>query len=215
MKQLVLLLACFFVTSFSLFAQARLGFRGGMTSLDVPSGQNSVPDGGSTPPLLYDVDEARFGIQGGLVLQIPIGEKWLVQPEAIFNSNRVDYEIEELRGSGAVEKVLSEKYQYLDLPLLIQRRFGALRICAGPVGHLYINSTSDLLAYDNYEQRFEEFTYGYQVGAGLDIWNLMLDFRFHGTFSRFGDHMYFNGNRYDFDQRPERLIFSIGWLLGK
>lgn len=199
----------------TLSAQVRIGIRAGLVNLNVPSSPNNIPEGGRSPELNLDVDEAQFGIQGGLVLQIPLGEKWIIQPEVIFNSNRVDYEVEELRSSGAVRKVLSEKYQYLDIPLLLQYRIGALRLCGGPLGHVYINSTSDLLAYENYEQRFEDLTYGYQIGAGLDIWNIMLDVRYQGNFTRFGDHMYFNDQRYDFDQRPERLIFSLGLLLGK
>lgn len=204
-----------FISSTALTAQVRLGIRAGLVNLNVPSSANMVPSGGSSPALQVDVDEAQFGIQGGLVLQIPIGEKWTIQPEVIFNSNRVDYEVEELRTSGAVTKVLSEKYQYLDIPLLLHYRIGALRLCGGPLGHLYINSTSDLLVYDNYEQRFEELTYGYQLGIGLDIWNIMLDVRYQGNFTRFGNHMFFNEERYNFDQRPERLIFSLGILLGK
>lgn len=203
------------ISSAALSAQIRLGIRAGLVNLNVPASANTIPAGGNSPELQLDVDEAQFGIQGGFVVQIPLGEKWIIQPEVIFNSNRIDYEIEELRSSGAVTKVLSEKYQYLDIPLLLHYRFGALRLCGGPLGHLYINSSSDLLAYDNYEQRFEELTYGYQLGVGLDIWNIMLDVRYQGNFVRFGDHMYFNENRYDFDQRPERLIFSLGILLGK
>lgn len=202
-------------SSVVLSAQVRLGLRAGLVNLNTPASANTIPQGGSTPSLQLDVDQARFGIQGGLVLQIPVGEKWIIQPEVILNSNRVDYEVEELRNSGAVTKVLSEKYQYLDIPLLLHYRIGALRLCGGPLGHLYINSSSDLLAYDNYEQRFEELTYGYQLGIGLDIWNIMLDVRYQGNFTEFGNHMYFNENRYDFDQRPERLIFSVGLLLGK
>ncbi|MEQ8704589.1 MAG: porin family protein [Phaeodactylibacter sp.] len=202
-------------SSVTLSAQVRLGFRAGLVNLNVPTSANTIPGGGSSPELLLDVDEAQFGIQGGLVVQIPIGDKWIIQPEVIFNSNRVDYEVEELRGSGTVTKVLSEKYQYLDIPLLLHYRIGALRLCGGPLGHIYVNSTSDLLAYENYDQRFEELTYGYQLGVGLDIWNIMLDVRYQGNFTRFGDHMYFNEERYDFDQRPERLIFSLGLLLGK
>lgn len=209
------LITILLLSSITLSAQVRLGIRAGLVNLNVPAGSNTIPGGGGSPELILDIDEAQFGIQGGLVLQIPLGEKWIIQPEVIFNSNRVDYEVEELRSSGAVSKVLSEKYQYLDIPLLIHYRIGALRLSGGPLGHLYVNSTSDLLAYDNYEQRFEELTYGYQLGAGLDIWNIMLDVRYQGNFTRFGDHMYFNEERYDFDQRPERLIFSLGLLLGR
>ena len=202
-------------TAFTLTAQVRIGIRAGLVNLNVPTSANSIPTGGSSPALNLDVDEAQFGIQGGLVLQIPLGQKWIIQPEVIFNSNRIDFEIEELRSSGTISRILSEKYQYMDIPILLHYRIGALRLSGGPLGHLYINSSSDLLTYENYEQRFEDLTYGYQIGAGLDIWNIMIDVRYQGNFSQFGDHMFFNEQRYDFDQRPERLIFSLGLLFGK
>lgn len=214
MKNLTLI-ALLLLSSMTLSAQVRLGIRAGVVNLNVPAGSNAIPRGAGSPELILDIDEAQFGIQGGLVLQIPLGEKWILQPEVIFNSNRVDYEVEELRSSGAISKILSEKYQYLDIPLLIHYRLGALRLSGGALGHVYINSTSDLLAYENYEQRFEELTYGYQLGVGVDIWNIMLDVRYQGNFTRFGNHMYFNEERYDFDQRPERLIFSLGLLFGR
>ncbi|TXB61810.1 porin family protein [Phaeodactylibacter luteus] len=209
------LLALLLLYGQPLLGQVRLGVRGGMFTTDLQVGEVAVPASGGSPALNLDLEEARFGIQAGLVLQIPLGEKLLLQPEALFNSNRVDYQVEELSGSGAAMRILSEKYQTLDLPMLLQYRLGPLRVAAGPVGHLYINSTSDLLTYDSYEQRFDDLTYGYQAGIGLDIWNLMFDFRYEGNFTKFGDHIYFNGERYAFSESPARLQFTVGLLFGK
>lgn len=194
--------------------QVRLGFKGGMTTTNLETAQVNVPDGSGNPSLALDVDQARFGIQAGLLLQVTMGKKAFLQPEVLFNSTRVDFAVEDF-SSGSAAELFSEKYQYVDLGLMLNYRLGPLRLAAGPVGHLYVNSTSDLLAFSDYEQRFETMTYGYQVGAGLDIWNIMLDFRYEGNFTRFGDHIYFDGQRYAFDEAPARLIFTLSLLLGK
>jgi hypothetical protein len=195
--------------------QIRLGIKGGFTTTNLEVSQLSVPSQNGGTMLNLDVDDARFGIQGGLLLQIPLGKKWLLQPEVLFNSNRVDFEVEDFTGGAAIESIKSEKYQYLDLPLLLHYRLGPLRLSGGPVGHLYINSSSDLTDFDSYDQRFDELTYGYLLGGGLDIWNLMIDVRYEGNFTKFGNHITFNGETYAFDEEPARLILSLSLLFGK
>lgn len=213
MKHSVLLFLLL-LSAWTVQGQVRLGFKGGMTTTSLETAQVNVPDGSGNPLLALDVDQARFGIQAGLLLQVPMGKKVLLQPEVLFNSTRVDFAVEDF-SSGSGAELFSEKYQYVDLGLMLNYRVGPLRLAAGPVGHLYVNSTSDLLAFSDYEQRFETMTYGYQVGTGLDIWNIMLDFRYEGNFTRFGDHIYFDGQRYAFDEAPARLIFTLSLLLGK
>ncbi len=94
-------------------------------------------------------------------------------------------------------------------------RLGPLRIQGGPEGHLFINSTSDLFDVGNYDQNFDKFTVGYIGGVGLDLWNLMVDLRYQGSFQRFGDHINFFGTQYQFSQKPATLSLSAGWLFGR
>ncbi|NBC09666.1 MAG: outer membrane beta-barrel protein [Bacteroidetes bacterium] len=204
-----------FLLSTSLSAQVRLGIKAGLTTTNLEVAQLSVPDGSGMQSRRLDIDEAKLGIQGGLVLQIPLGEKWIIQPELLFNSNEVEFGVEDFTGGAAIETIKSEKYQYVDLPLLFHYRLGPLRATAGPVGHLFVNSTSELTDFANYKERYEQLTYGYLVGGGLDIWNLMIDVRYEGNFTKFGDHFRFNGEQYTFDEEPARLIVTIGLLFGK
>lgn len=214
MKDLLFLLV-FILWGISLSAQVRLGIKAGVTTTNLEVAQLSVPDRNGAQGANIDIEEANLGIQGGLVLQVPLGDKWLLQPELLFNSNEVEFRVEDFTGGAATETIKSEKYQYVDIPLLLHYRLGPLRATAGPVGHIFVNSTSELTDFENYRERYKDLTYGYLVGGGLDIWNLMIDVRYEGNFTKFGDHFRFNGEQYTFDEEPARLIVTIGLLFGK
>lgn len=89
-------------------------------------------------------------------------------------------------------------------------KYGPLRLQGGPVGHLFLNSKSDLFDLEGYDQRFDEMTYGWQAGIGLDIGKVILDFKYEGNFNNFGDHIVFGNNSYQFDDSPGRFIASLG-----
>lgn len=206
-----LFLAIFCLTTVE--AQFKIGLRVGASTTDIdPNNLNIIENG--TSQLSLALKEARYGIHGGLVLQAKFG-KFLIQPEFLFNSSRVDYELTDPQNPDLPAQIKEEKYQHLDIPLLFGAKFGALRLHAGPVGHVYINSSSELTDVEGYEQKFDEFTFGWQGGLGLDLWKLMLDLRYEGNFSKFGDHITFFGDDYKFDQSAARFLFSVGFMFGK
>ncbi len=196
---------------FSASAQLRIGLKGGFSTTDVDAKDFRVTDPGGIDQLGIALKEARYGIHGGLVLRAQIN-KFLIQPEVLFNSNRVDYLVTDLNTQ--VSGIFSEKFQYLDIPVLVGFKFGPLRLMGGPQGHVYINNSSDLIDFQNYEQTFKDVTLSWMGGVGLDIWNLMLDVRYEGGLTNFGDHINFFNTRYDFANRPSRWLFSAGFLFG-
>jgi len=89
-------------------------------------------------------------------------------------------------------------------------KMGPLRLQGGPVAHIFLNSASDLTAINGYAQKFRDASYGLQGGIGLDIYKFRLDVNYETNLSIFGDHISIDGEDYDFDQRPGRLIVSVG-----
>lgn len=157
------------------------------------------------------IREANYGFHIGLFGRLYLGEKFHLQPELLFNSAKVDYTLNDL-SQNLASKVVSETHQNLDIPLIAAWQLGFLRIGAGPVGHVHIASQSDIEGEaPSYTQRFEDFNLGYQAGVGLDFWRLVVDLRFEGNLSRFGDHMYFAGEQVNFSQRPSRWLLSVGY----
>lgn len=185
-------------------AQIQFGLKTGMSS------ENLKTETISQNGLSIAVKDASYGFQFGVFLRGQMGDHWYLQPEVLFNSNKVDFTVTEL-SDGLVNKVLYEKYQRLDLPLLLGYKLGPLHLQAGPTGQLHIASSSELEQIDGYEQRFSNFRLGYRAGAGLDIWKLTFDLNYDGSFSNFGEHMRIGGEEIKFSQNPSRWVATVGF----
>ena len=207
MKKLTLILLLCCITVFA-HAQFKLGIKAGVSTTSLsPSDLNILSQNG-VDDFKLALENAKFGVHAGLVFRGQIG-KFLIQPEVVFNSNSVDFELTDINNPGSTE-IRNEKYQYVDIPFLLGVKFGPLRLMTGPEAHIFINSSSELIDFENYDQNFKDLTLAWLGGIGLDIWNLMIDVRYEGNFSKFGDHIIFNGQAYEFDTAASRIIFSLG-----
>lgn len=207
MKHAFLLVALCLLTVTTTFSQLRFGLKVGGSTTDINAKEFEVRDG--IDEIGVALKDAKYGIHGGLVIRGQIGN-FLIQPEVLFNSNSVDYEVTNL--SNFTTQIKEEKFQYLDIPVLLGFKFGPLRLMAGPEGHIFINNSSELTDFDSYDDKFKTMTLSWLGGVGLDIWSLMLDVRYEGNFEKFGDHIRFGGQEFDFDNRPSRWTFSVGFL---
>jgi hypothetical protein len=206
-RQMVLLTVCIFL-GVQVFGQVRVGIKGGLSSIDVPPGSLIIFNEQDIEDLELRVQDAKYGFHLGFFMQAQMGH-FFIQPEVLFNSNSFDYRLEDLQNLDPVQ-IRDENYQYLDMPVILGFKAGPVRFGAGPVAHLFLDSTSDLFDFEGYSQSFDRLTLGWQAGLGFDLWKLHLDFRYEGNFTEFGNHLVFHGRRYTFDEKPARLIASIG-----
>lgn len=176
------------------------GLKGGVnTQVDTP--EDIVVQGDSA--FRFGVDRYRFGTQFGAYLRL--GNTIFIQPELVFNSNRTDFRVGEI----STGEVVTERYQYLDFPILLGLKAGPLRLQAGPVGHYFLNSKSELADLDGYEARFKQMTWGYQVGVSVGGGRVSLDARYEGNFNKAGEHVTFFGQPYHFSNNPSRFILGL------
>ncbi|NND04920.1 MAG: PorT family protein [Saprospiraceae bacterium] len=187
-------------------AQIKFGAKGGLCTYDLGVNE-AIRVIYNSDQFALNVQDARYGYHAGIVIQARIGS-FVIQPEVIFNSNSVDYSFQEVSQS-TPSNVFTERYQNLDIPLLLGLKAGPLRLMAGPVGHYFLSSSSELFEFEDYAQKFDDVTFGWQAGIGLDLLNLMLDIRYEGNFYTFGDHIVFRGQSYAFDNSPARLLASL------
>lgn len=212
-----LIILLFIALTASLQAQQgnrfQIGLKAGLSTTSLETDQIRILDQGGIDRLELAVKDAKYGFHAGLVIRAQFN-KFILQPELLFNSSQVDYEVDDLIGGNVITTTLNESYQYLDIPILAGFKLGPLRLQAGPVGHIFLGSDSELNDLPNidYRQKFEDMTLGWQGNIGLDIWNLMLDFRYEGNFTKFGNHINFAGRQYQFDDTPSRWIASVGFL---
>lgn len=198
--------------SFPLSGQFKFGFKGGLSSFDLQPSDLIITSNEELKQLGLSVDQADLGVHFGIMTQINIAN-FFIQPEVLLNSNSVNYRVTDINSPDLGHDLLKEKYQHVDIPVIIGARLGPLRVGGGPTGHVFMNSTSELFKFSEYSQTFKKLTYGWQAGIGLDLWSVHLDLRYEGNFDKFGEHITWNGQQYNFDKSPARVLASIGITL--
>lgn len=190
------------------YSQLKIHIKGGINTQDIKPGDLPILNANSTQEFTLNLNEAKFGYHFGLDFTIKIGNL-LIMPEVLFSTSEVHYTFSETNDTTLINQVFKEHYNYLDIPFNIGMTFGPLAIFGGPVGHVYINSSSDLLQVENYAQTFENISYGWNVGTGVNLGRIGAQIKYEGNFSSFGDHLIFYGNNYTFTDKPSRLIASL------
>jgi Outer membrane protein beta-barrel domain len=209
MKHLIAIIAALLMVQMA-NAQVKLGLRAGLSSTDITTDQIIIKDAHDLDALGISVANANYGIHLGAVMQIQI-RKFFLQPEILLNTSSIDYRVEDLKETQIFENIARESYQYMDLPIMMGFKFGPLRLQGGPVGHKFLNSNSDLTDISGYDPKFKDWTWGYQTGIGLDIWKIMIDVKYEGSFNKQSDHFQFFGNQYAFDKNPGRFVATLGY----
>ena len=138
MKKIFVFLA-FLFTLQSVSAQLRVGLKFGASSNNLITKPIDIQSINDLSDFTLNLKYANYGVHAGLFTQIRFLGMF-VQPEFIFNSNSNDYTVQSL----GVSSLKRESYQYLDIPFLMGIKFGPLQLGAGPVGHVFINSRSEL-----------------------------------------------------------------------
>ena len=208
MKNLIVL--PLLLLSFCAFTQVRFGLRLGLSTSNLEAEDFNILQNG-TDRFTLALKEANFGFHGGVVIQAEIGN-FLLQPEVLFNSNSANFSLDDFQDPGAVAK--KEKYQYLDIPVMVGYKFAFLRLNAGPVGHLFLNSTSDITDVEGFKEDFNALTLGWQAGLGVDLGPVSVDLRYEGNFNKFGDHITFGDQQYAFSQNPARFLAAVSYMFG-
>lgn len=210
MRNLIIILAFLSLTQVG-HSQFSIGVKGGISALDVGVDSLNIKDPQSVDRFVLNIEDANYGFFFGLVFQMRF-DWFLIQPEVIFNSNSVDFKLQD-KASTQASKIFNETYQNLDIPFLLGLKAGPLRIHAGPVGHVFINSISELKDLEGYKRKFNDIEYGYIAGLGIDFFKIMIDVRYEGNLSRFGNHFNFFDKQYNFSQNPTRLMASVAIIL--
>ena len=163
-------------------------------------------DGSGNPYLGYDGKEVkdnlkqsfdtRTGAVGGIYARF--GRTLFIQPEVLVSTKGGSFEIVKTDLEQPVSEKVNFKYSNIDVPLLIGFKGGPLRILAGPVTSFRIGDNQrlrDAFRYytEDFRNSMSEATFGYQLGAGLDIGSFSLDVRREGSFTNIASFQA-NGN---------------------
>lgn len=211
MKKTFLIIILGLISAGATFAQFEVGLRLGMSSQNVNTKELTLQST-TLNGLKISLGEASYGYQFGLFTQVKFGS-FTIGPEIILNSNSYEYKLQEFNEDGGVTKIISDSYQYLDVPILFGLKLGPLRAYAGPEVHYFVNSFSNLASENGFSEQIDKLNYGVIAGAGLNVGKLRLDLRYEMNFNNFEDHILFNGQGIDFNTDDSRVTFSLGYKL--
>lgn len=207
MKNIILTTILLSLSLVSGYSQFEFGVKAGISSFDLASEGIVIRN----EDKIYELNfaNAEYGVHFGIYSRVSFLGLY-VEPAILFNSNTVNYDLQEVSEDGAFSTLRSETYRNVDIPFLIGTKIGFLRLQTGPVAHFYLDSTSDLFSINGYKQNFKSATYGAQIGVGLDIWRVRFDINYELNTNKFGDHIQVGDDQLTFDDGAERVVMSMG-----
>ena len=203
MKRIILTssLAILFLTS---YAQIDFGIKGGLNISNDKASEILTDD--------YRINPAASGNLGyhvGGFMRASLAGIF-IQPELYFSSLSNEFKVEDISGTGTAEQLVKQKIGRLDIPVLVGVKLGTFRLGLGPVGSITLSDQSDLTEITGYEATFKSATFGYQLGAGLDIWKIGIDLRYEGNLTKLGDQLDIGTQTINLDNRVRQIIISLG-----
>lgn len=197
MKKVMLTIVALFMINLT-YAQFNFGPKFGISSSELDfSKANGIDDsiipGGST-----------MGFHAGVFARVNLGGLY-IQPEVLFTQSGGEVMFEGF----TADDIREVEFNKLDIPVMVGMKFARfLRIQAGPTLSILLDAEADGLD-ESIKSGYNDATLGYQAGVGVDIWNLIVDFKYEGNLSTFGDEIF----GYQTDQQNNQWIVSVGFKL--
>lgn len=185
-------------------AQIKFGIRAGLNSSRVKLNEFDNTD------YTLDYKSSKVGFHVGGIAQLKMG-MIVIQPELLFTLAKTDVSLYDIANDSTA--IGRQSFNKIDLPIIFGIKFGPLKLQVGPVASIILKSKSDLLDDHNINYSMKGATFGYQAGIGLELGSLLLDVKYEGSLSKLGDGITIAGQQFNFDQRLNQIILSIGYLL--
>ena len=202
-KIIVIVLALVLATP--LFSQLKFGIKAG-ASTDFTFTDQTI-QGTNVDVVLQNAKDAEWGFQGGVFMRAAIAG-FYIQPELLLATatNSVTYEDIE---AGGAPVVYNQKFNKLNIPVLLGLEVGPLRINAGPAASVMISDPKEIIEGATYKR----VTFGYQAGVGIDLLKrLTLDLRYEGNLNQFGDEIEIADQTFTLDDRTGAILIHVGLI---
>jgi hypothetical protein len=205
MKRLAVLVVLASLITPDASSQIRLGLRAGISTAYFNARDIVVPD----QYRVETIENANIGFHGGFIMQVSFFGTFL-QPELLLSTVGNEVRVTDLREPGRVSHIREQRFTKLDFPVLAGMRFGPARIGIGPVGTIRLLTDSELRDHPEIHERYNAATFGYQLGAGLDLLFLAVDLKYEGNLTRLGSGIVIAGQERNFDTRSRQILLSVG-----
>jgi opacity protein-like surface antigen len=208
-KLLVIVLAAFI--AIQAFSQINFGLKAGLSTTSITMEDVKTIASGGTQYTVEKLKGANYGFHGGLFVRLNIS-KLYIQPELLFSNRSNEYTVTNL--SAVTDSIVKQKFNKLDIPVMVGVKFGPLRLNAGPSATLLINSPADLIKDPDFKTMYSKMTFGYQAGIGLDLLKkLTIDLRYEGSLKKYQNKIEnLIGTSVALDDRPNAFLLSVGYM---
>ncbi len=181
-----------------IYGQFTVGPRVGFSSSSIDFDPFTI--GGET----ISSGNATTGFHAGIFSRITLGFLY-IQPEALFTQSGGEIKLND----GVLNEIREVKFNKLDFPVMLGTRFlKVFRVQAGPTLSLLLDANVEGLE-EEIKSGYKDATIGYQAGVGLDLWSLVLDLKYEGNLSTFGDELF----GFATNQTNNQWILSVGFKL--
>jgi hypothetical protein len=196
MKKIMLTIVALFMINLT-YAQFNFGPKVGISSSELHFSKTSGIDESISPA------GSTVGFHAGVFGRVNLGGLY-IQPEALFTQSGGEVRLE-----GFVDDLREVEFNKLDIPVMVGMKFARLlRVQAGPTLSILLNAEVEGLDED-IKSGYKDATIGYQAVVGVDLWNLIVDLKYEGNLSDFGNEIF----GYQTDQRNTQWILSVGFKL--
>lgn len=193
------------------FTQFNFGIKAGASSTSLTMNDLVSVSSGTKTYTIEEVTGMNFGFHGGVFGRVSIS-KLFVQPEILFSTRTSEYKVTDVLNS-TVDDV-KQKFNKIDIPVMVGLKLGPARINAGPVGSFNITTPEQLIDDPDFEAIYGMMSFGYQAGLGVDLLGkLTFDLRYEGSLKKYQTQIEnAAGVAVNLDDRPSAFLMSIGLM---
>jgi hypothetical protein len=197
-KRILVLSIALLSTVFYMNAQSGFGVKGGLSY----NSNGKISD--DTNTFIENEGKGKSGYNVGIYGKVDLGPIYL-RPELVYTKTTSEYAL----NTGGTEDY---KISRLDMPVLVGLNLiGPLSIFAGPAFQYTLENDFNGIKYENIDN---EFTVGFNFGAGVELGRLGLDVRYERGFNKNEATFIENTTTsYRLDSRPEQFILSLSYRL--
>lgn len=202
-KFIVIILAL--VLAAPLFSQVKFGLKAG-ASTDFTFTDQTFK-GTDFEVILQNAKDAEWGFQGGVFMRATFSG-FYIQPELLLATATNSVSYEDVEGGGA-PVIYNQKFNKLNIPVLLGVKVGPLRLNAGPAASVMISDPKEIIQGATYKRA----TFGYQTGLGFDLFKrLTFDLRYEGNLNQFGEEIEIGDQNFQLDDRTGALLLQVGLI---
>lgn len=206
-KVVVIILAVLFASP--AFSQLKFGVKAGLNTTSLKMEDIKTLTSSGTNYTVEALKGANYGFHFGGFMRLKILALY-IEPELLFSTRTNEYTVTNLSSSAG--EIVKQKFNKLDIPVMVGVKLGPIRVHGGPAATLLINSPKDIVDDPNFESMYSRMTIGYQAGLGFDLLKtLTFDLRYEGSLKKYQNKINnLTGTTFNLDDRPNAFLFSVG-----